>query len=56
MIPKTVDELLDRFTNLLHVKNVECLEEITTRFDENDLKSIIYHLTTLEMLEKRGLQ
>ena len=49
---KTVEQLIDRFNNLLEVKRIQQNNIIQAGFDEDDLKSIIYHLGELKAIHE----
>lgn len=48
---KTVEELYDRFKNLLEVQRFIQEETIRSDFNEDDLKSLIYWLGLLKHLK-----
>lgn len=52
---KSIKQLLDRFKNDLELMKQIQLPDVTVRLDEDDLKSLLYHLGELKAIhEKRG--
>lgn len=54
MIGVNLDGVIDRFKGLLELKDVLYLETIEARFNEHDLKEIIYLLDELKYILKGG--
>ena len=50
---KTVEQLIDRFNNLLEVRSIQQSNVIQAGFDEDDLKSLIYHLGELKAIHDK---
>jgi hypothetical protein len=48
-----LDKVYERFKNLLELKNKRYQEFISTRFDEYDLKEIIYLLGELKAIREK---
>lgn len=51
---KTVEQLIDRFNNLLEVRSIQQSNVIQAGFDEDDLKSLIYHLGELKAIHDKN--
>ena len=52
---KSLEQLYDRFNNLLEVRKIQQSDVIQAGFDEDDLKSIIYHLGELKAIKQSGI-
>jgi len=51
---KTIEQLIDRFNNLLEVRSIQQSNVIQAGFDEDDLKSLIYHLGELKAIHDKS--